>query len=261
MPASVIAARVDCTPSAQVSDDRARLVGRHRAELELEPAPADPRRARHVAARVDVARVHVEHQRVAERAGRHRARRGAAPPPVPRAPPPDGPLRPRRPTASRTRGRRPAPPRSEIPCGGARRRSSPSARSRRTRGRPSPRGRRRTRPSPARPDRPAPRPRRRCARPRTPRSCARRGCRRSPGRAGRAAPSPRRRETKGTPSSAATRLATFAASARPAGDGSGGHRLAPRSSSRPSSTQPMVPFFTATTGLGSPIFRTDSAPR
>jgi hypothetical protein len=67
-------------------------------------------------------------------------------------------------------------------------------------------------------------------------------------------------ETKRTPSSAATRVATTAAAARPRLETGGAHRLAPRSSSRPASVQPIVPFSRARMEFGRPIRRSDSAP-
>ena len=72
----MIAARVDCAPSAQVSTIGPRLVGRDPGEVVLEPAPADPRRARHVAARVRRRSWSTfEDQRVAERARARTLRR------------------------------------------------------------------------------------------------------------------------------------------------------------------------------------------
>jgi len=67
-------------------------------------------------------------------------------------------------------------------------------------------------------------------------------------------------ETKRIPSSAATRFAVSVATARLRAVGAGAQRAAPRSSERPASSQPIVPFSSATTGLGSLMRRSDSAP-
>ena len=66
---------------------------------------------------------------------------------------------------------------------------------------------------------------------------------------------------KGTPSSAATRLAAIEASVRLFADTGGAQRAAPRSSSSPARAQPIVPLRTATMGFGSLMRRSDSAPR
>ena len=75
-------------------------------------------------------------------------------------------------------------------------------------------------------------------------------------RAGRAAPPPRRARRRGRPR---RRPRAWRPRGRAPGlpaTGSGGQRLAPRSSSRPSSSSPWCRSSPPTTGLGSPIFRT-----